>query len=915
MIGALTLVIALAVSPVTLSASGPLTTSSAQAASASDWDAGYIVSDANFYDGSAMSTSSVQSFLRSQNSGCAAGSVCLLNYTQNTPSMNSSSYCSAMPGVNGESAASIIARVGAACNISQRTLLVLLQKEQGLVTSRAPSQFALDHATGFNCPDTAPCNPAYAGFFYQVYNAARQFQLYRAFPSSFNYKARQVNNIQWSPNACGSSPVYIANDATAALYIYTPYQPNSAALANMYGTGDVCSSYGNRNFWRLWSDWFGSPTGQPLTLVQASGTTTVFLVASGLKYSFPTAELLSQYASFGSPTVMSQAQIDSYPNGGVAQRGIADTNGDVWLVDSGWRFHFVTCQQVTDFGMTCGSLPVISSVALAKKTMNAGDLRNVVQLPDGSKWLVQNSTRREVPQPNILPQYGISAAVSGISYGPVASFVQNDPIIAPGFYFDGAGNSRAVTPNGQQLDAPAGLLQSGVGLYLTPTSFRKLPAAAGTIPARFGDAGQSYILTSNGRLRVSAGEYGPAASFPSVPAELVSTIPSAGQMTSAHFVRERSSSQIYLASGGFIQPVDAGSVSWISATFGVNSRVWVLADTALSGIDVMAPQPYTLVRAAGATDEFLVSGRQRYPIPPTLVSLYSALGDVQVITATQLNTYALSRPAQRAVRASDGNYYLIDADKRFQLAGCAQVSDYGLDCGQLPLVDLAQLSKLSNGGALPHLARLADGSIWLVQAGLRRETPNPAVLGQFGITTATALVSNELLAERPVGGPVLGAGVVTDGQGNYRSVGAGGSYILTGQAAAGKIAGSATRLQVASLAQLPTSGTLPLRANADGRLFIAVDGGWLEVSSGTYVATTFTTIPPAAWTGVPLVRSQNAPHFIRERSSSQTYLASGGSLTRVADAASQQWIASTFGVQNITWIAADGALQGLAVAG
>ncbi|MFZ1523014.1 MAG: hypothetical protein WAS94_03260, partial [Candidatus Saccharimonadales bacterium] len=38
----------------------------------------------------------------------------------------------------------------------------------------------------------------------------------------------------------------------------TPYRPNQAALNNLYGTGDGCSAYGNRNFWRFYTDWFGS---------------------------------------------------------------------------------------------------------------------------------------------------------------------------------------------------------------------------------------------------------------------------------------------------------------------------------------------------------------------------------------------------------------------------------------------------------------------------------------------------------------------------------------------------------------------------------------------------------------------------------------------------------------------------------
>jgi uncharacterized protein with LGFP repeats len=59
---------------------------------------------------------------------------------------------------------------------------------------------------------------------------------------------------------CGTRTVTIANAATAGLYNYTPYVPNAAALQAGYGTGDSCSSYGNRNFWAYMTDWFGGPT-------------------------------------------------------------------------------------------------------------------------------------------------------------------------------------------------------------------------------------------------------------------------------------------------------------------------------------------------------------------------------------------------------------------------------------------------------------------------------------------------------------------------------------------------------------------------------------------------------------------------------------------------------------------------------
>ena len=263
------------------------TTGSAAAATASSFDPGYIISDKNFYDGAAMSGSEVQSFLNNVAPNCTAragGPACLKDFTQNMSGIAAvSGRCSAIGG-GVKSAATVIAQVGAACGISQKVLLVLLQKEQGIVATNSPTSYMYLHATGFACPDTAPCDPAYYGFGQQVYAAALQFKRYQASPGSWAYQAGRNNSILYNPNAaCGRKTVYIQNQATAGLYIYTPYTPNSAAMANLYGTGDSCSAYGNRNFWRMYTDWFGSPTGNgvPVGHLDAVKATTSGVTISG----------------------------------------------------------------------------------------------------------------------------------------------------------------------------------------------------------------------------------------------------------------------------------------------------------------------------------------------------------------------------------------------------------------------------------------------------------------------------------------------------------------------------------------------------------------------------------------------------------------------------------------------------------
>ncbi len=248
-----------------------LPATSAHAVTGDDWIPGYIISDRSFFDGSAMSAEQVQSFMNQKVPACQPGYTCLKDFRQATPDKPADAYCGAYVGSPDERASDIIAKVGAACNVSQKAILAILQKEMSLVTHTWPSSWRFDRAMGYACPDTVPvtCDPAYSGFFYQVYLASRQLQRYSAPGTPYQwYPIGAYSAVRYSTNtACGAPVIFIENRATAALYYYTPYQPNAAALANLGGTGDGCSAYGNRNFWKLYWDWFGSPDGTPAPTV------------------------------------------------------------------------------------------------------------------------------------------------------------------------------------------------------------------------------------------------------------------------------------------------------------------------------------------------------------------------------------------------------------------------------------------------------------------------------------------------------------------------------------------------------------------------------------------------------------------------------------------------------------------------
>lgn len=238
--------------------SGPALT-----ADLSQFRPGNIISDAVFYNSGTMSEGQIQAFLDSKVRSCAAGNTCLKDYYDTSRAIEANAMCGAYQGGGRERASTIIFRVAQACGLNPQVILVMLEKEQSLITHTNPSATRYRIAMGQGCPDTAACDTRYYGFFNQVMGAAWQLKRYGNPPGTSQYftwyPVGRVSNVLYNPNAaCGSSPVLIENKATAALYYYTPYQPNAAALRAGYGLGDGCSAYGNRNFYQFFNDWFGA---------------------------------------------------------------------------------------------------------------------------------------------------------------------------------------------------------------------------------------------------------------------------------------------------------------------------------------------------------------------------------------------------------------------------------------------------------------------------------------------------------------------------------------------------------------------------------------------------------------------------------------------------------------------------------
>lgn len=831
------------------------------AADLSKFQPGNIISDAVFFDRNTLSESAIQAFLDARGPACRSGYTCLKSYTDVTRTTTADAMCGAYSGGARETAARIIFKVAQACGINPQVLLVMLQKEQGLVTSNAPSAYNYRAAMGQGCPDTAGCDTRYYGFFNQVFGGAWQLKRYANPPGTSQYftwyAPGKTWNVRFHPNVnCGSSPVYIQNQATANLYYYTPYQPNAAALAAGYAaSSDPCSSYGNRNFYQYFTDWFGSTQGERMQLVQLSGTSERYLVSMGARWRLATPELAAQFQWISAVREVSRSELDTFQDRGNAERAVRTESGIVYLLDSGGRLRARDVWQVGDFGWDYGALPVASDAQVARYR-DAGWLERTVSA-GGQSYLIQSGSKRQVLDLGILPRFGIPALSSGISSAMMSEYPTSTPVVAAGVYRDASNPYRLQTDAGTYVvpDAASGTAIAYSARELTAESFAFLRASS-YMPVRVSSGGRAYIMLEGGWLEVSDSEYPSSLGFTAMPNGVTTGIPSVGRIIGPHFVRERSAAQTYLVSGGALTAVSSSDQAWVTRTYGVSPRVWVALDGTIGD---------------AATTEGLV-------------------------------------------RTASGAAYLLDGARAYRMRDCTQVAAWGGNCASLPTVTGAKIGSYADAGTLRDLVRTPAGTTWLAQSGQLRQVLDVGILAVYGIPSTTSAVSTATAAKLPVGEPVLAVGVYSDGSARRLVATPGGDFTLTAEQAVGVVESSTRRLTPESYAKISVDGAMPSRLRSDNRSFVLTREGWLEVSAAAYGGDAFfTALSSRAWQGIAVAANEQRPHYVRDDASGQEYLVSGGAAQPVSGAQERALITATYGVPTKVWPIVSGALTGIKI--
>ncbi len=264
----------------------------AQASIDPEFNPNELISDTQFSNKNAFSSAGeIQKFLESKGSVLANTSADFLPLLKESQS-TSLKQTLEDPNPNAgklRSAAELIWDVSQSSGINPQVILVTLNKEQGLITGNFSSERlprALDFAMGFGCPDYQACGEIYRGFYHQLFGGLDQEgsrylgsakSLMRSFTTPggrgpfYNGGAAKTGDTIVLGNTLGGyagvqaqQTITIRNNATAALYRYTPHVFN-----------------GNYNFFRFFKEWFGVSNG---SLLKVKGDKNLYVVENGTLY-------------------------------------------------------------------------------------------------------------------------------------------------------------------------------------------------------------------------------------------------------------------------------------------------------------------------------------------------------------------------------------------------------------------------------------------------------------------------------------------------------------------------------------------------------------------------------------------------------------------------------------------------------
>jgi LysM repeat protein len=714
----------------------------ATAADASRFDPGLIISDSVFYDFGTMTAADIQRFLESKVPVCKAndgGPTCLRDYvTDELEKVGEDGKCQSMPAKQNVKASQIIYDIARACGINPRVLLVVLQKEQGLIQATNPTAYMYRAALGYGCPDSDPgiCGKVWSGLFNQLYKGAGQLQWYGDPRGSFTYlKVGRTANIRYNPDAsCGTKPVMIKSIATSALYYYTPYTPNDAAMKNLYGSGDKCSAYGNRNFWRFYSDWFGSPIGGGFLLKSANSG--VYLIVDNNKYLISDPSMVEALKPLGPLGTISQDYLDTFTTSPtIVSRLIKSATGQYWYFNDGKKFTLTSCGQAATFGLDCSGAVQLTASQLAALA-DGGALTELVGGEEGQQFLISQGQKRQILDSYSVIENGVSlppiapTKITGFNYLPwgrpvianktlfTNSTTGNKGVYVGGLYYELDPKTSADINFAKWFAASTGTMTSdGLSKVNTGVTVKSIV---------HDEAGVHWMLTSEGKRQITNGaEFTDAA--PLVSSEFLNAITTVtGELTAPAFIRAAPDKTVYYVTAKQKRATISSADRALLAGGMTAATIYDIAPSALNMIKTGSPviAPSTVVKSSKSGLTYWITGLNSMALVESAnQSTQFGLGKARTIQSSDLAGYKqVLKLSGMKVSCGTQNYIALGG-KYLPIEAAAAVHYPG---SSIALHSVACARIIIAPGEIGRFIRTPDKVYWLIQKGKRRQIASAA---------------------------------------------------------------------------------------------------------------------------------------------------------------------------------------------
>ncbi len=759
----------------------------AEALNGNMFDPGLIVSDSVFYDFGTMTVEEIQRFLDSKVPVCKAndgGPTCLRHYKMDTQAKaGEAGRCDPLPAKTKVSAAQIIFDVANACKINPRVLLVVLQKEQGLVQASDPTEYMYRAALGYGCPDSKPeiCGKGstITGLFNQLYRGAGQLQWYGDPRGSFTYlKVGTTVSIKYQADfcdarnsagscikwvdKCGSKSFLLKSQATAALYYYTPYTPNAAALKNLYGSGDACSAYGNRNFWRFFSDWFGSPIGGGFLLKSADSKP--YLIVDETKYLINDPSMVADLKPLGPLGTISQQYLDSFTDGGEFTPLVKAANQQKYVIAGGKKYTLTSCAVATELGLDCNK-----AITLTNSQLNAlptdGPITRLIAGANGERYFINDGKIQEILDDESVAAAGLKLpAVTNAKLADFAHLPWGTPIAADGSLFqDRTSKQWGIYSGGvfYRIDAdldkdvdfakwfrPSESSLSGNGLAAVDTGLVRRPFVQDT-------TGQPWLITANGVQTVS--RTSPLlTNVPLVESKFIGEFDTiTGTIAAPAFVKNSTAKQTYFVREGVARQVLSGTDRTKLGELTASTTTYLLSPSAFAQLSLGNPvfAPGSVIKAKTSGKFYIVTGWSRALEAPDAAAV-DALGIAlpRTFADTTLVGYDTRYKYSGLKFVCDGETYVASEGLGVRIDEDA-ISHYPGKATKLGAFACA--SMVADSDTLGRFIRVKDTpTYYLVESGKKRAIASAAAYRALSANKTKALLVDAAFAARiPTGAP------------------------------------------------------------------------------------------------------------------------------------------------------------------